>query len=92
MTDDGATATGGMRGITDDTPEHAGAPGEAGSVDGVSAFGGEPESGEVGAFSTPAHDAPQDTEAITASMDDEREREEGLVSGIGGGVTGTDDL
>lgn len=43
MTGDGTTATGGMRGITDDTPEHTGAVGEAGSIDGVSGAGGTPE-------------------------------------------------
>lgn len=92
MTDDGATATGGMRGILDDTPGHAGTPGEAGSVDGVSAFGGEPETGEAEAFTAPDRDSPETTDAITASMDDEREEKEGLVTGIGGGVTGTGDL
>ncbi|WP_102126107.1 hypothetical protein [Deinococcus planocerae] len=89
MTDDGAAATGGMRGITEDTPDHAGAPGEAGSVDGVSAFGGEPEVGEAEGFIAP-DDPPQATDAVTA--DRQGEREEGLVSGLGGGVTGTDDL
>ncbi|WP_216323783.1 hypothetical protein [Deinococcus aestuarii] len=95
MTDDGGAATGGMRGITDDTPEHAGAPGEAGSVDGVSAFGGEPETGESGAARAHAGDPPQNPEAVTADLDAwtaSTERAKGLVTGPDGGVTGPDDL
>ncbi|WP_345454476.1 hypothetical protein [Deinococcus aluminii] len=48
MTDDGVTATGGLRGITEDTPEQAGAPGEAGGIDGVSAAGARTETYDVG--------------------------------------------
>lgn len=39
MTDEGSAATGGLRGIEEDRPGEAGAPGEAGSVDGVSGAG-----------------------------------------------------
>lgn len=91
MTDDGTTATGGLSGITEDTPGHAGAPGEAGSIDGVSAFGGEPETGEAGAFEP----HPGNTEASSADLDawtTSTERGEGLVTGDDGGVTGPDDL
>lgn len=88
--DDGATATGGMRGITEDSPGHAGVPGEAGGIDGVSAAGAPPETYDV---SGNADDA-DGTQGSSEQEDEGAQAEsgEGLVSGDTGGVTGTSDL
>ncbi|MEF2277075.1 hypothetical protein V3W47_02115 [Deinococcus sp. YIM 134068] len=83
MTDDGSLATGGMTGITEDTPGHAGAPGEAGSIEGISAFGDDTETPEEG-------DTPPDLPGTP--LDPEGGHEEGLITDGRGGVTGTSDL
>lgn len=99
--DDGAAATGGMRGITEDTPDHVGAPGEAGSIDGVSAAGAEPATYDVGGYTADTHGTEASAETTmeaggtTGSTDQapgEAETDEGLISGNIGGVTGTSDL
>lgn len=85
----GATATGGMSGITKDTPGHAGVPGEAGGIDGVSAAGAPPETYDV---SGNADDADGTGGSTKPDEGAEAESGEGLVSGDTGGVTGTSDL
>ncbi len=100
--DDGAAATGGMRGITEDTPNNAGAPGEAGGIDGVSAAGAEPATYDVGGYAANTHGtggsagATAEAGGTTGGTDQrvrgaEAETDDGLISGDTGGVTGTSD-
>ncbi|GBF07683.1 hypothetical protein DAERI_160061 [Deinococcus aerius] len=85
--DDGGAATGGMSGITEDTPDQAGVPGEAGSIDGVSAAGAPPETYDVSGNADGSGESPGQEGGAA-----EAESGEGLVSGDTGGVTGTSDL
>ncbi|WP_019587958.1 hypothetical protein [Deinococcus apachensis] len=87
---DGATATGGLRGITEDTPDQAGVPGEAGSIDGVSAAGAPPETYDVSGNAGDTRGTGESTELEAGGP--ETESDEDLVSGDTGGVTGTSDL
>lgn len=96
MTDDGMTATGGLRGISEDTPEQAGTPGEAGAIDGVSAAGAPTETYDVGETwsDTPA--------AEVARVADQADREaaqglnrmfrDGMPTGARDAATDTSDL
>ena len=101
MTDDGMTATGGLHGITEDTPERAGAPTGAGSIDGISAAGDPPATAEESrttggtqitlenseAAPPAAQDADQTRPALSRE-EQEEQREKGLGDSEDGGVTG----
>lgn len=95
------TATGGLHGITGDTPEGAGTPSGAGSVDGISGAGEPPRTAEESrttggtqitlenAGATPPEAQTTDQTHPALSREEQQEqREKGLGDSEDGGVTG----
>ncbi|SMB90578.1 hypothetical protein [Deinococcus hopiensis] len=98
MPEDGMTATGGLHGITQDTPETAGTPTGAGSVDGISAAGDPPATAEEsrttgGTLITAERGGAEGGDAAPAHpalarAEQEEQREKGMGDSEDGGVTG----
>lgn len=102
MSDNNATtATGGLHGITEDTPGHAGTPQEAGSIDGISALGTPPDTAEATRITggtqitletagaeeqAPETPTPQPNALSWKEQDEQREK--GMGGSEDGGVTG----
>ncbi|MEF2277796.1 hypothetical protein V3W47_05745 [Deinococcus sp. YIM 134068] len=94
MTDDARAVMDGVRGSTEDPPQHAGALEESGGAGTVSAPRSALTPGEVGAASAQPDDTLGNTEAVTADMDawtTSTEREKEFLTGADEGVTGTND-
>jgi len=100
--ENGTTATGGLHGITEDTPGHAGSPRGAGSIDGISSAGASSdtaensritggtqitlETAEANEDQEPQTPTPQPNALSWEEQDEQREK--GMGGSEDGGVTG----